>query len=108
MSNNDDDHDGDRDESRDVVITAALRKAVVTAFQVDRDAVTLRYIRTAVEKELGLGVEFLKCDPYWKDKSKSVVIQEVVCTAVARGGGLTRANRFRPSVRLLCFFFLCE
>jgi hypothetical protein len=69
----------DRDESQDAVVAGALRKAVATAFRDDRDAVTLRYIRTVVEKELGLGSEYFKLDPYWKDRSKAIVMQEVVC-----------------------------
>lgn len=66
----------DRDESRDAQIAGALRKAVADAFRKDPESVTLRTVRNEVAAELGLGEGFFKSDPYWKDKSKEIVLQE--------------------------------
>ncbi|KAI5858135.1 hypothetical protein BZA05DRAFT_386092 [Tricharina praecox] len=66
----------DRDESRDAQIAGALRKAVADAFRKDPESVTLRTVRNEVAEELKLGEGFFKSDPYWKDKSKEIVLQE--------------------------------
>jgi len=75
------DRDESRDESRDAQIAGALRKAVADAFRKDPESVTLRTVRNEVAAELGLGEGFFKSDPYWKDKSKEIVLQEGVCSA---------------------------
>ncbi|KAI5814875.1 hypothetical protein BZA77DRAFT_93335 [Pyronema omphalodes] len=67
----------DRDESKDILLSGALRKAVAQTFAKDRDTVTLRYIRTIVEQEHKLGADYFKTDPYWKERSKEIIMEEV-------------------------------
>lgn len=79
----------DRDESKDILLSGALRKAVAQTFANDRDTVTLRLIRTIVEQQHNLGQDYFKTDPYWKERSKEIIMEEVVSYPKLedRGGG---------------------
>jgi hypothetical protein len=77
----------DRDESKDILLSGALRKAVAQTFAKDRDTVTLRLIRTIVEQQHKLGQDYFKTDPYWKERSKEIIMEEVVSYPKLEDGG---------------------
>lgn len=58
----------------------ALRGAVRATFAAsDWDNLTVRRIRGNVELSLGLAPNYFKSDAAWKEKSKSIIEDEVVC-----------------------------
>ncbi|TGZ81222.1 hypothetical protein EX30DRAFT_395725 [Ascodesmis nigricans] len=66
-----------RDEDADARIAAAIRVTIAREFKANPELITIKYIRTLAEKELGLEPEFFKTDPYWKSESKTLIQQEV-------------------------------
>lgn len=57
----------------------ALRDTIQQVFQSGNlDELTIRRVRVATEKRLGLGDGFYKNDPLWKEESKRTIEAEVV------------------------------
>lgn len=57
----------------------SLRREVVRAQAKGEEDFTLRQIRAASEKKLGLSDGFYKNHAAWKDRSKEVVSDQIVC-----------------------------
>jgi len=79
---------------------AALKEAlqsVVQEIYVTRkvEDLTVKRVRIAVEKRLGLQKDFFKDHPVWKDMSKDIIQAEVVCVINSIG----RYLYFNPSSR---------
>ena len=62
----------------DVEIEIALREAVVKRFQSNPEQLTIKKIRTDVERQLGLGDGFFKADMRWNSRSKETIQLQVV------------------------------
>ena len=63
----------------DEVLEKALRDAVAKIFQSGRiDELTVKRVRQATEKALGLEDDFFKGDQIWKPRSDRIIKQEAV------------------------------
>ena len=63
----------------DTKIEAALRATVAKLFdEDDQGSLTLKNVRSEVGKQLDFPEDFFKTDARWKDKSKEIVLDEVV------------------------------
>lgn len=62
----------------DAEIDVALREAVVKRFQSNPDQLTIKKIRTDIERQLGLGDGFFKADLKWNPRSKKTIQLQVV------------------------------
>ena len=62
----------------DAEIDIALREAVVKRFQSNPEQLTIKKIRTDVERQLGLGDGFFKADMNWNPRSKETIQLQVV------------------------------
>ncbi|KAL7268850.1 hypothetical protein RUND412_008511 [Rhizina undulata] len=70
-------HSSSSHDAAEVVrIQTALRDSVKRQFKEDSDKATVKYIRSRVEKELGLDQDFLKTDEFWKSESKKIIVEE--------------------------------
>lgn len=64
----------------DASIEEALRSAIATFLAADDyDSLTLKRIRIAAEKKLGVPEDFFKKHETWKSRSKDYVLEEVAC-----------------------------
>ncbi|KAL8844452.1 MAG: hypothetical protein Q9205_002283 [Flavoplaca limonia] len=61
----------------DAEIDIALREAVVKRFQSNPEQLTIKKIRTDVERQLGLGDGFFKADMKWNPRSKETIQLQV-------------------------------
>lgn len=59
-------------------IEKALLKSINEAWQNEREQITVKFIRSKVEKVLNLKDGFFKEDEDWKAKSKSIITDEFV------------------------------
>jgi hypothetical protein len=57
-------------------LVAQLKKSVKNIFDTDREQLSVKKVRSAVELDLESGF-FLS--PEWKDKSKQIIKEHVVC-----------------------------
>ena len=63
----------------DDVITEALKQATGRRFKNDEDSVTVNSVRSEAERDLALPDGFLKSNDNWKDASKTIIREHVVC-----------------------------
>jgi len=67
-------------ENADEVLEKGLRDAVAKIFQSGRvEELTVKRVRLATEKALGLEDGFFKGDEIWKPRSDQIIKQEAVC-----------------------------
>jgi len=67
-------------ENADEVLEKGLRDAVAKIFQSGRmEELTVKRVRLATEKALGLEDGFFKGDEIWKLRSDRIIKQEAVC-----------------------------
>ena len=59
------------------ILIEKLKLTVVSFFQNDRDNLSVKKVRTAVESELDLDQGFF-LSPAWKEKSKKIIVNHVV------------------------------
>ena len=64
-------------------IEQALRQAVAAIFKSGKhEDLTMKRVRSMAEAELDLPDDFFKSSAKWKDRSKEIVSNEVVCSRV--------------------------
>jgi len=67
-------------ENADEVLEKGLRDAVAKIFQSGRmEELTVKRVRLATEKALGLEDGFFKGNEIWKPRSDRIIKQEAVC-----------------------------
>jgi hypothetical protein len=64
----------------DSALIAQIKKAVHSIFTTDREQLTVKKVRSAVEQVLDLDAGFF-LSPEWKDKSKKIIVTHVVYTS---------------------------
>lgn len=64
----------------------ALRKTVEDLYYEDSSNVTVKSVRSTVEKKLGLNEGFFKQDVEWKERSKNIVNDTFVSKVVRISG----------------------
>jgi len=63
----------------DAALKAALQSIVKEIYETRKvEDLTVKRVRSAAEKQLGLQKDFFKDHPVWKNKSKDVIQAEVV------------------------------
>lgn len=68
----------DRPSVSETRLEKALRDAVEETFKADPEQLTVKRLRSKVEKDLGLDDGFFKSDAAWNARSKEVIQSEVV------------------------------
>ena len=72
---------GSESPPNDAQLEHALREAVRSVFETGKmENLTVKRLRNHVETNLGLEPEFFKSNDQWKEKSKNLIQQEVVCS----------------------------
>jgi hypothetical protein len=65
----------------DSALIAQIKKSVHSIFTTDREQLTVKKVRSAVEEALDLHAGFF-LSPEWKDKSKQIIVAHVVYTSL--------------------------
>ena len=69
----------------DQAVEGALLEVVGSRFRAgDHDSLTLKRVRAAAEVQLNLPKDYLKNHRTWKEQSKHLVTEEVVCAPLSR------------------------
>lgn len=70
-----------RELPSDAKIEQAIRRVIVDRYKSGNlEDLTVKRVRKAVEQGLDLPEDHLKTDLKWKEKSKEIILHEVVCT----------------------------